>query len=459
MAPTARVAIDAYAADLPYQTGLGVYGRSLAKAYRAAGLPVAGLFGRPVSVTSDLLLTEMRFHRKSFKSLSPADRVRLFVTAFTGRARASEIANSGNVQREPIKNVMQHFDSVLNSTNVFINAARHFKLTGRFLSVKLPKDIQLMHWTMPLPLRAVGIVNIYTIPDVIPVVLPYATLGNPSLEMKLLRNILDHADQVVTISEHSRNDIGRIFDYDVDRICNTYLAREVDPDAMAESDRDVEIHLEQSERLAFQKYLAYVGSIEPRKNIDRLLDAYFKADTTLPLVICSNTGWLNDETLARLDDAARSFDLLRGSPRNQHLAWWEGKRIVRVQNAGDTHIARLIRGARALVYPSFYEGFGLPVLEAMQLGTPVITARASSTAEIAADACVLVDPFSVTDLALALDRVCRDDALCSQLAEAGMRRAMFFSEDAFNKRIGALVDRALAPAGRQFSPRSHPTTA
>jgi len=439
MSTTTRVAIDAFAVDLPYQTGLGAYNRSLAKAYRAAGLSVAGLFGRPVSVTSDVLLTEMRFHRKSFNTRSTADRVRLLIAAVAGRAKASEITSSGNIQKEPLKKVMQHFDSVLNAPNVFLKAARHFRLTGRFLSVKLPKNIQLMHWTMPLPLRADGIPNIYTIPDVIPFVLPYATLGNPSLEMKLLRRILRHADQVVTISERSRNDIGRIFEYDVDRICNTYLSIEVDPDILAESDRNITIHLEQSEGLAFQKYLAYVGSIEPRKNIDRLLDSYLKAETTLPLVICSNTGWLNDETLARLDDAARTFDLLRGSPRNQNLAWWEGKRIVRVKNASDTHIARLIRGARALVFPSIYEGFGLPVLEAMQLGTPVITSRASSTAEIAADACLLVDPFSVTAMANALDCICRDDALCSQLSEAGRRRAKFFSEDAFNKRISALI--------------------
>lgn len=440
MPETTQVAIDACSIDLPYQTGIGVYSRGLAAAYRAAGLSVAGLFGRPVSISKDLLLTEIKFHRRRVKTWSRKDRIRLLFEAFIGRhAECSEIIKSGFIQDEPIKDVMQHFDIILNSTNVFAKAANYFKRTGRFLPVRLPENIRLMHWTMPLPLRAVGIPNIYTILDVIPIVLPYATLGDPRQEMRLFRRLLEHADQVVTISEYSRHDIGRVFDYDVDRICNTYLSRKIDPEIAAESDRDIETHLERSERLSFRKYFVYVGSIEPRKNVDRLLDAYLKADTELPLVICSNTGWLNAETRARLDAAAETFDLLRKSDRSQNLSWRDGKRIVRVKNTAEAHIARLIRGARALVFPSIYEGFGLPILEAMQLGTPVITSRATSTAEVAGDAGLLVDPFSVTDIARALDRIDRDDTLFEQCVKAGRERAEIFSEEAFNKRMGALI--------------------
>ncbi len=364
MPKTTQVAIDAFSIDLPYQTGIGVYSRGLAAAYRAAGLSVAGLFGRPVSTSKDMLLTEVNFHRQNKNTWSRKDRIRLLVEAFTGRhAECSEIVKSGIIRDEPIKDVMQHFDIILNSPNVFAKAVRYFKLTGRFLPVRLPENIQLMHWTMPLPLQAAGIPNIYTILDVIPIVLPYATLGNARQEMRLFRRILEHADQVVTISEYSRYDIGRVFDYDVDRICNTYLSRKIDPEIAAESDRDIETYLERSERLAFHQYFVYVGSIEPRKNVDRLLDAYLKADTELPLVICSNTGWLNDKTLARLDDDARTFDLLRESDRRQNLSCRNGKRIVLVKNTSDAHVARLIRGARALVLPSIYEGFGLPILE------------------------------------------------------------------------------------------------
>jgi hypothetical protein len=256
MPETTQVAIDAYSIDLPHQTGIGVYSRGLAAAYRAAGLSVAGLFGRPVSVSKDLLLTEINFHRKNEKTWSRKDRNRLLVDAFMGRhAECAEIVKTGIIPDEPIKDVMQHFDIILNSTNVFAKAIRYFKLTRRFLPVRLPENIELMHWTMPLPLRAVGIPNIYTILDVIPIVLPYATLGNARQEMRLFGRILEHADQVVTISEYSRYDIGRVFDYDVDRICNTYLARKIDPEIAAESDRDIETHLERSERLAFRKYL------------------------------------------------------------------------------------------------------------------------------------------------------------------------------------------------------------
>jgi glycosyltransferase involved in cell wall biosynthesis len=439
----ATVAIDAFAIDLRYQSGIGVYGRGLAKAYRAAGFPVAGLFGRSSSHFSDPLLTEIGFHRAGSAPMSLRDRLRLQLQRLTGnaligRARCTEVAKSGIILHEPVNDRLQYFDRILNASRLFTKAASYFERTGRFFSVRLPPDIALMHWTMPLPIRAEGVPNIYTILDVIPFVLPYATLGEPRREMQLFRHILARADQVVTISEHSRRDISRIFGYDAELICNAYLSSNTDPDIVAESDAEVAIYLHRAERLTFRKYFIYAGSIDPRKNIDRLLDAYLKADTGLPLVICSSTGWLNTQTLARLDHAANTLDLARGSDPGRVISG-EGKRIIRVSQGSDAHIARLIRGARALVYPSIYEGFGLPVLEAMELGTPVITARASSTAEIAADAGLLVDPLSVRDIATAIDRIDRDEALFARLAQAGSRRAAAFSAQAFSARIGAMA--------------------
>ena len=447
----ATVAIDAFSIDLPYQSGIGVYGRGLANAYRAAGFSVAGLFGRSSSRFSDPLLTEIGFHRAGSATMSARDRLRLQLRRLTGNAligsaRCTEVARSGIILYEPVNNRLQYFDRILNASQLFTKAASYFQRTGRFFSVRLPQDVALMHWTMPLPIRAEGIPNIYTILDVIPFVLPYATLGKPHREMQLFKHILAQADQVVTISEHSRRDISRVFHYDAERICNAYLSSNIDPDIVAETDAEVRSYLDRAERLKFRKYFIYTGSIEPRKNVDRLLDAYLKADTALPLVICSSTGWLNTQTLARLDYAAKTLDLLRGSDPGGVISA-EGKRIIRVSQGSDAHVARLIRGARALVYPSIYEGFGLPVLEAMELGTPVITARASSTSEIAADAALLVDPLSVRDIAAAIDRIDRDEALCARLAQAGSRRALDFSAPGFSARIRAMAEGQLSRRG------------
>ena len=433
-----RVAVDAYSLDLPYQTGIGVYCRNLVRAYRAAGLSVAGLFGRPVSSAKDRLLMEVGFHRPGFVAMTRIDRLRSRFDAMTGMTRAFEIERSGIVRLDPLRDPTQDLDSVLNFPRVFSRAARHFSLTGRFLPVRLPKEIQLMHWTMPLPLRARGIPNIYTILDVIPFALPSATLGNPIREMKLIKGILASADRIVTISEFSRHDIARVFDFDAGKIVNLYLAAQSDREAVADTDDAIGRYVERSEGLPFRKYFVYVGSIDPRKNVDRLVDAYLKADTTFPLVICSSGGWMNAQTLERLDHIARMLGAIRKSER-------EAKQIVRVDKASDAHIARLIRGARALVFPSIYEGFGLPILEAMQLRTPVITSQMTSTAEIAGDAALLVDPFSIAEIADALDRIWKDDELCLRLAQAGIERAGHFSLEAFGKRIGALV-RSMFPA-------------
>src|SRR6185503_11785173 len=93
----------------------------------------------------------------------------------------------------------------------------------------------------------------------------------------------------------------------------------------------------------------------------------------------------------------------------------------------ETDLAGLYSGARAFVYPSLYEGFGFPVLEAMACGTPVICANTSSLPEVAGDAALLVDPTDTAALAAAIDRVLADPALCAELAAKGRAQAQKFS--------------------------------
>lgn len=103
----------------------------------------------------------------------------------------------------------------------------------------------------------------------------------------------------------------------------------------------------------------------------------------------------------------------------------------------------LIRGARAVVFPSLYEGFGLPVLGSMVLGTPVVTSRESSIPEVAGDAALLVDPYSTDEIAAAIRTIVNDADLRAELSRRGRAQAMNFSVDRYRERVGALY-RALA---------------
>jgi glycosyltransferase involved in cell wall biosynthesis len=167
-----------------------------------------------------------------------------------------------------------------------------------------------------------------------------------------------------------------------------------------------------------ERYILYLGTLEPRKNLVRLLEAYALLDARQqtagapavpPLVIAGAKGWYYQEIFARVADLGLTGRVLfPGFVPIEELPWW-------------------YRGAVLFVYPSLFEGFGLPVLEAMACGTPAITSRASSLPEVAGDAAILVDPQDVEQLAEAIHRVLTAPDLAGQLRAAGFRQAAHFS--------------------------------
>jgi glycosyltransferase involved in cell wall biosynthesis len=160
-------------------------------------------------------------------------------------------------------------------------------------------------------------------------------------------------------------------------------------------------------------YLLFVGTLEPRKNLVRLVRAYRRAVASgLPhaLVLAGATGWHAEALEAELAIVGPGT-------------------ILRTGLIGDAGLDAVYRGAAAFVYPSLFEGFGLPVLEAMARGVPTITSNASSIPEVAGQAAVLVDPTSEEDLAGAIESVLGDAELAESLRHAGPGQAANFSWD------------------------------
>ena len=156
------------------------------------------------------------------------------------------------------------------------------------------------------------------------------------------------------------------------------------------------------------RYLLTVGVLEPRKNHRRLVEALARlhaAGDAVHLAIVGREGWRWRDPLAEPALAAlRPF---------VHL----------LRNVPDTDLPALYAGAAAFVYPSLYEGFGLPLVEAMACGTPAVASRAAALPEVAGDAALLVDPYDVGALADALRAVLGDAALAARLRQAGLRRS------------------------------------
>lgn len=159
-----------------------------------------------------------------------------------------------------------------------------------------------------------------------------------------------------------------------------------------------------------EPYLLCVATIEPRKNHLRLLEAHalLPPDRRPPLVIAGRFGWLCDDVRRRLAGADR---------------------VLHLEDVPDSRLAALYRGAMLFLYPSLYEGFGLPVLEAMALGVPVLTSPRGALREVGGDAVAYADPKDPRDLRDAMLELIRDRARREELAGLGLRRAREFTWD------------------------------
>ncbi len=227
------------------------------------------------------------------------------------------------------------------------------------------------------------------------------------------------AARILTVSESSRRDIVRFLGVDPGRIVNA--GESCNPIFRPEADAAESVRVRALFGLP-SRFILSVSTFEPRKNIFRLLEAWRRlrgepAVTGHSLVLVGRRGWGTNPLM----DAIRSLDLERDVIVTGHVC------------LGDLVI--LYNLAEAFVYPSLYEGFGLPVLEAMACGTPVLCADASALPEVVGEAALTFDPRDVEALARNLIRMMEDDSLRRRLREAGLHRAATFSWDAVACRI------------------------
>jgi glycosyltransferase involved in cell wall biosynthesis len=315
---------------------------------------------------------------------------------------------------------------------MFEAARAQFYVYGRFASVRMPKPPALFHATHPLPVRVTGCPNIVTIHDLVPLRLPHMTLDNKRYFFRLVQHLVTRADHVVTVSEYSRRDIMALFNVPEHRITNTYQAVTVPPRALARSDEEIADEITNLFELDPGNYYLFVGALEPKKNVSRLIDAYAASGSRRPLVVAGGAGWQNEGDLERINDT-RFSNYRVGENMISKV-----KRVRRIPYLPSDQLITLMRGARALLFPSLFEGFGLPVLEAMTLGTPVLTSNVTSLPEIAGDAALVVDPFDVSAMAAAIRRLDNDVDLLGELSHRGREQARLYSMDNYVSRLAGV---------------------
>jgi glycosyltransferase involved in cell wall biosynthesis len=235
------------------------------------------------------------------------------------------------------------------------------------------------------------------------------------------------SSRVLTVSEASKRDILKYFhipEAKVDVIYNGIDERFWSPPDAAHVDRIRERYQLDG------RFVLYAGNIKPHKNIERLIEAFH----TL------KQHGFDDVKLLIIGDEISKYATLRRAVHRYKLH----KHVRFFGFVPDQTLAVLYRLAALFVFPSLYEGFGLPPLEAMASGTPVITSNVSSLPEVVGDAALLIDPYEPDAIAAAIERLLTDARLCEDLRARGLKRARQFSWDQSVQRIRAIYDEVLA---------------
>ncbi|MEH2214079.1 glycosyltransferase family 4 protein [Nostoc sp.] len=228
---------------------------------------------------------------------------------------------------------------------------------------------------------------------------------------KRVKRCLQWTDLVLTISESSKKDIIEYLEVDPKKVYVTPLASRYYSNYLSE---EIAQGLEKQANYDFSKpYLLFVSTIEPRKNINTIITAFNflkeKYKIEHQLILIGKKGWNYEPIFAAIENSPWASQI-------HHLNYLSNELVALFYSKADV-----------FVYPSYYEGFGLPVLEAMTLGAPTISSNTSSIPEVAGDAAILIDPSDSVQLAEAILKVISDSQLRQELIIKGRERAKLFS--------------------------------
>lgn len=267
--------------------------------------------------------------------------------------------------------------------------------------------------------------NILTVHDLIPLVLRGPYLGPKSmLWMRAHMAAARRADRVIAVSECTARDVARIWGIPPERI--TVVGEGVTSEFSPPEEGD---NADLLARYGITKpYFLYIGGFDPRKNIGNMLTGfrrYIAEGCAETFVLCGDTSGFEEYLSDELEEL------------------WLGERVLLPGFIDDADLPALYNGARALIFLSIYEGFGLPLLEAMACGAPVLASNAASIPEVTGGAAVLVDPLNPDEIAGGFAKLAHDSDWRDGLIRRGMERAASFSWEGAARRISTVYGELL----------------
>jgi glycosyltransferase involved in cell wall biosynthesis len=229
--------------------------------------------------------------------------------------------------------------------------------------------------------------------------------------LERIKRCLKWTDLVITFSENTKKDLIELLNISPEKIyivpqASRYSEDYITPNLFYKNKDFIDYFL-------YKPYLLFVSTLEPRKNIINLIEAFnhLKEVYKIPhqLILIGKKGWKYESIFAKIEQSKWKEDI-------QHLDYLSDEMVALFYNQAD-----------AFIYPSYYEGFGLPVLEAMTLGTPVITSNTSSLPQVAGDAALFINPDDYCEIAETILSVINDSNLRNKMIKKGKQRAKLFS--------------------------------
>jgi glycosyltransferase involved in cell wall biosynthesis len=437
-----RVLIDGQNLALARGTGIATYSKQIIAGQRSLGFNVdAVIASRFAPRAGGARVNRVKFDNGDAGSSLVNAKQRSFLRGLLASPFGISLADVDKSPPHLIDSELGRLpmvDRVLTGRDLFDLARQHAIRWGQMLPLKLDEALKpdLFHAMQIAPMRVAGRPSVVTIHDIIPLVMPNSTTENLRHFRTVVDTILRKADHIITVSEHSRRDLLQIMKGDERRITNTFQTVEIPQKLVERSineiDSDLAFYgLEQNE------YFMYLGAIEPKKNVKRLVEAFAGSGTKKTLVIVGGLGWNYHDDLSAINDDRfvvyrRYGNLLR-----------KERQVRRLSYVPQPQLISLLRGTRGLLFPSLYEGFGLPVAEALALSTPVVTSNTSSLVEIAGEAAIQVDPLDLIAMAKAIRTLDQDGDLRAELSRRGPEQVAQFSAENHRKRLEAVYRQIL----------------
>ncbi len=291
-----------------------------------------------------------------------------------------------------------------------------YRLLSNFLPIPYNKffgnDADITHFFNYIVPPKVSGKTIVTVHDMVYKAFPETVRGRTRYMLETgLKRSMKRADLIVTDSQFSRSEILKYFPQCEEKL--RVVPCGVDRTRFHPVDNPVRIE-ETTKSLGIDReYFLYLGTLEPRKNLRRLAVAYNefrKGKAEYPcLVLAGGKGWLNEDLMKTIKDLDLESD------------------IKIVSYVPEEHICTLMSGALAFIFPSIYEGFGMPPLEAMACGVPVLTTHTASLPEVVGDSALICDLYNIEQICDCLEKLYRESNLRRDLSAASLKRARMFS--------------------------------